>query len=202
MSTKYFKRYRMEVDLRRHIPALPKLPENYWFVPWSPELLEQHAYVKYRSFRWELDSEVFPCLGDHEGCLQLMKEIAQRDGFLPAATWLVARRTDPAPDRLTNGPGEYDGGAYGPLEYCATIQGIRCDRHTGGIQNVGTIPQHRGMGVGAALVAQCLYGFYGAGCQRVFLEVTADNHGAVRLYRRLGFRHARTVYKSSEVAYT
>ena len=39
-----------------------------------------------------------------------------------------------------------------------------------------------------------------AGMRTVHLEVTAKNDGAVRLYRHLGFRHAKTVYKSVEVA--
>jgi len=37
---------------------------------------------------------------------------------------------------------------------------------------------------------------------RAFLEVTAENVGAIRLYQRLGFRNVRTVYKAVEVAYT
>jgi ribosomal protein S18 acetylase RimI-like enzyme len=32
--------------------------------------------------------------------------------------------------------------------------------------------------------------------------VTASNIGAIKLYQRLGFARARTVYKAVEVAYT
>ena len=35
--------------------------------------LPVHAEVKYKSFREELDSNVFPCLGDREGCRRLME---------------------------------------------------------------------------------------------------------------------------------
>jgi RimJ/RimL family protein N-acetyltransferase len=185
MSTKYFKRYRMEVDLRRHLPAPPPLPVGYSFVPWSQELLDVHADVKQRSFRWEIDSILFPCLGEFEGCQHLMREIASRDGFLPQATWLV--RYD-SPD--------------GDVEFCGTIQGIRTRQGVGGIQNVGTTAAHRGIGIGNALVCRSLFGFSATGVQRVFLEVTVENAGAVRLYRRLGFRHLRTVYKAAEIAYT
>ena len=32
--------------------------------------------------------------------------------------------------------------------------------------------------------------------KRALLEVTAQNEGAIRLYRRLGFRRRKTVYKA------
>ena len=39
-------------------------------------------------------------------------------------------------------------------------------------------------------------GFQRAGMHRAFLEVTAQNDGAVRLYRRIGFRCKKTIYKA------
>jgi len=41
-------------------------------------------------------------------------------------------------------------------------------------------------------------GFREKGIARVYLEVTAQNVGAVRLYQRLGFRRTRTVYKAAD----
>ena len=35
-----------------------------------------------------------------------------------------------------------------------------------------------------------------AGLRRAYLEVTAENAGAVRLYRAVGFRRAKTLYKA------
>ncbi|HEY1598521.1 MAG TPA: GNAT family N-acetyltransferase [Pirellulales bacterium] len=178
----YFKRFRMETDLSREIPS-PEVPLGYRLVPWRPDLLASHAEAKYQSFRNGIDSNVFPCLGEHEGCLRLMREISQKDGFLPGATWLVA--TD---------------GFEQPLEYCGTIQGIRDRSGLGAIQNLGTTPEHRGQGLGRGLLLAALAGFRAAGLRRAYLEVTAQNEGAIRLYRRLGFHKVRTVYKAVEAS--
>lgn len=186
MSLTYFKRFRMEIGLvGRKLPE-PILPPRYQLIPWSNDLVDTHADTKYRSFRWEIDANVFPCLGESEGCSRLMREITRKDGFLPDATWLAA----------------YDPQNGDPLEYCGTIQGLR-DRHgVGAIQNLGIVPDHRGTGLGSCLLLHALRGFQRAALDRAYLEVTAQNEGAIRLYRRLGFRRARTVYKAVEVAYT
>ena len=42
-------------------------------------------------------------------------------------------------------------------------------------------------------------GFRAAGARRVHLEVTADNAGAVAMYRRHGFRARKTIYKPARV---
>lgn len=181
MGLTYFKRFRMEVDLQAGDTFLA-LPQGYRFRPWHPDLLEVHADAKYRSFRLEVDSHVFPCLGDSEGCRRLMEEISLKDGFLPGATWLA----------------EYQPSEHAETDYCGTIQGIRDDQGFGGIQNVGITPEHRGRGVGTCLIYQALRGFRRAGLKRAFLEVTARNTRAVRLYRRIGFRKVRTVYKAVE----
>ena len=52
------------------------------------------------------------------------------------------------------------------------------------------------MGLGQALVRQALEGFYQAGLRRAYLEVTAENSSAVRLYRAVGFRRSKTLYKA------
>lgn len=183
MVLTYFKRYRMEIDLF----SLPQaeLPLGYRFVPWEPSLLAVHADTKYHSFRNEIDANVFPCLGDSDGCYRLMREISRKDGFLPAATWLAVHDRE-----------------FGPPEACGTIQGIRDRSGMGAVQNLGVTPEHRGEGIGAALLMKAMEGFRKAGLQRAFLEVTAQNEGAIRLYRRLGFRKSRTVFKAVEVAYS
>jgi mycothiol synthase len=174
-SIAYFKRFKMEIDLFTP-PPVPTLPTGFYWVPWESGLLELHADVLYRSFVGEIDSQVFPSLGNPLGCRQLMQEITRKDTFVPAATWLVACQ---------------DG-------YCGTVQGLT-DRHgMGAVQNLGVVERYRGRGLGAALLMQALSGFRSAGLAMGFLEVTARNEGAVRLYRRLGFRRKKTIYKPVE----
>lgn len=185
MGLTYFKRFRMEIDLRIR-PQAPALPCGYRFVPWDPLLLEAHAEAKFHSFRTEIDANVFPCLGDMEGCTRLMREISRKEGFLPAATWLLAWH---------DGYSRY-------LEYCGTVQGIREKTNLGAIQNLGITPDHRGRGLGTLLLLRSLEGFRNLGLRRAALEVTCQNEGAIRLYRRMGFCKVRTVYKAVEVAYS
>ena len=184
MGVTYFKRYRMELSLPAAVDHGDDFPRCYEILPWDQDLIARHADTKYRSFRSEVDSVVFPCLGDSEGCLRLMEEISLKDGFLPAATWLL----------VYLGDGEFD--------YCGTIQGIRDRSGLGSVQNVGITPEHRGRGLGTKLIYQALRGFEHEGITRVYLEVTARNTNALRLYRRIGFRHARTSYKAVEAVYS
>jgi GNAT superfamily N-acetyltransferase len=169
----YFKRFRMEILLNDLLPV-PALPAGYVLVPWEEQLLSAHAEVKYRSFAGEIDAVVFPNLGSRLGCYRLMQDIARRPGFEPRATWLAA----------------------GPEGYCGTIQGVRERGGWGAIQNLGVVPAARHRGLGSCLLLQALHGFRQAGLLRAFLEVTAQNEGAVRLYRRLGFRCRKTLYKA------
>jgi GNAT superfamily N-acetyltransferase len=177
MNVTYFKRFRMEIVLH-DAPPVPALPQGYYWVPWDESLVELHAEVKFRSFHEEIDATVFPSLADRHGCHYLMSEISRKPGFLPEATWLVAC----------------------PAGYCGTVQGI-CDRPgVGAIQNLGVTPAHRGLGLGGALMLRALHGFRRRGLGRAFLEVTAQNDAAVRLYRRLGFRCCKTVYRAVDAA--
>src|SRR4029077_20906310 len=109
------------------------------------------------------DANVFPCLGDWAGCHRLMHEIRGKSGFLPGATWLMAYDS---PDHT--------------LEYCGTVQGIRDYAGLGAIQNLGVTPEHRGRQLGSCLLIKALEGFRLAGVRRAFLEVTAQNSGAIR----------------------
>jgi ribosomal protein S18 acetylase RimI-like enzyme len=174
----------MEIDLRSQRFAPVFVPPGYRLVAWQPEWLAEHAEAKYRSFRSEIDADIFSCLSELNGCYRLMEEISQKEGFLPEATWLAVYK------------------AGDEVEYCGTIQGIRATHKYGAIQNVGITPAHRGQGVGTALIHAALMGFQQSGLPRAYLEVTAQNERAVRLYKRLGFRRTKTLYKAVELAYS
>ncbi|MDA1013873.1 MAG: GNAT family N-acetyltransferase [Planctomycetota bacterium] len=159
--------------------AKPVLPEGFQWVAWHPAILESHAEVKSRSFEHEIDTQLFRSLTNIEGCRRLMREISLHHEFVPDSTWLIRHQLN----------------RNDPVESCGTIQGVKRSRLVGAIQNVGTVPEHRGLGLGRALVLQSLLGFRRAQLSRVTLDVTAKNTLAVELYQSIGFRLIRTMYK-------
>ncbi|MFO0824413.1 MAG: GNAT family N-acetyltransferase [Gemmataceae bacterium] len=175
-KVKYIKRHRMELELRHARPPA-ELPEGFFWLPWSPQLQDIHAQVLCAAFAGETDTEVFPCLATLNGCRDLMAAITSRPGFCPGATWLAATRD------------------------CSlgTVQGLLDEQGFGGIQNLGVVAGNRGHGLGRALLLKALDGFAATGVKRAFLEVTASNAPAMRLYRDLGFRCYKTIYREVEV---
>jgi GNAT superfamily N-acetyltransferase len=173
MGVTYFKRFKMEIDLGV-IPSVPPLPQDYAWQAWDDSLLECHADVTCDCFHDELDATVFPNLGTRHGCHGLMEAIRNRPGFVPEATWLI----------------------IGPWNACGAVQGRQERGGWGAIQNLGIREENRGRGLGTALLLKALHGFRRAGLGRAYLEVTAQNDAAIRLYRRLGFRCRKTLYKA------
>ncbi|WP_286762910.1 MULTISPECIES: GNAT family N-acetyltransferase [Rhodopirellula] len=186
MGMTYFRRYRMEMNLRDWSgswDAPDMAARGYEWVAFDEGLVREHAAAKFQSFRSEMDADVFPCLGRRDGCLRLMREITSRAAFVPEATWLIRYRDRP-------------GGRPIPV---GTIQGLNLDEW-GAVQNLGVVPEHRGNGLGRMLMMRSAAGFNSAGLERMHLEVTTANTHAVRLYERIGFRQAKVVYKACEVA--
>ncbi len=184
MSVTYFKRYRMEVKLN-NVRNRRMVPSGFRLVPWSMRVVNDHADIKWRSFRDALDSHVFPCLGQLDGCRDLMIELANRKDFVPEATWLIV----------------HSGSNKNAAQPVGTIQGLKSSAREGAIQNIGVHPEFRGLGLGSVLIESALGGFRLAGCNSAHLEVTVENTSAIRLYERLGFRRVETVYKIAEVQY-
>lgn len=166
----------MELELRHPRPPA-ELPAGFYWLPWSGQLLDLHAQVLCAGFAGETDCEVFPCLAILQGCRDLMAAIVNRSGFCPGATWLVANKD------------------------CSvgTVQGLLDETGCGGVQNLGVVAGCRGIGIGQALLLRALEGFEATGVKRAFLEVTASNNAALRMYRRLGFRSSKVIYREVEV---
>jgi ribosomal protein S18 acetylase RimI-like enzyme len=143
------------------------------FISFTPARLADHGLALWAAFRDGPDTIAFPALGTETGCRDLMHALASLPTLFPAATWLAMKGVEPA----------------------GTIQ---CTFHTDSgeaeIHNLGVGPDHRNCGLGSALLARCLAALTVAGCRRVFLDVTASNEPALRLYRKFGFRPYKTVY--------
>lgn len=184
----FFKRYRMQFDLRGQRIENLDPPAGYQLLPWRPSLIQAHAEAKFRSFRDELDANVFPCLGNEPGCLRLMNEITGRSNFAPESTWLLVQNQQPDPEQ-----------PLPLLGNCGTVQGIMDGPDLGLIQNIGIVQEIRGKGLGSLIVRNSLAGFQRAGAKVASLEVTSQNTGAIRLYLRLGFKIRKTVYKTVQV---
>jgi [ribosomal protein S18]-alanine N-acetyltransferase len=184
MSVVYFKRYKMQI----HLPAQfadrsAGIDSKIRFLPWNEQFLGMHSVAKWESFRREIDANIFPCLGNKEGCRQLMRDLALKSNFIPEATWLLVRQN----------------ASSIPDEPIGTIQGLRINAKEGAIQNIGIVPKWRGHGLGSLLIAKSLMGFGDVGCDCVNLEVTMHNTAAIRLYESLGFQKLQTVFKVGNV---
>lgn len=68
------------------------------------------------------------------------------------------------------------------------LDGVK-ERHKGGIYGVYVAPDHRGQGVGEALIASAMdLVRQNPGVEQIILAVGACQHAAPRLYQRLGFQ--------------
>jgi len=105
------------------------------------------------------------------------------EAALTPADWLV--RATPTP-QATIWLAEGEGGAL------AGLAGIRGDGrartgHVAELWGVYVAPDHRGRGVGDALVGAAVRWARGQGFARIRLNVDTENAGAARLYLRHGF---------------
>lgn len=74
----------------------------------------------------------------------------------------------------------------------------------GHIVSIAVMPEHRRKGIGQALVVKAMEGMRLYNAKQCFLEVRVSNAQAISLYRKLGFKVARTIggyYSDGEDAY-
>ena len=61
------------------------------------------------------------------------------------------------------------------------------EEDAGRVIQVGTRPEWRGRGIGAALMVRAMRAWKAEGKEAVMLDVNVNNPGAIRLYLQLGF---------------
>lgn len=93
----------------------------------------------------------------------------------PRSAYFVIERIDARGDGKVEG-----GGGIAPL--------VGGDAGTCELRKMYFLPGLRGIGAGAALMAQCLDAARGFGFQRCYLETLTGMDAAMRLYERSGFR--------------
>jgi ribosomal protein S18 acetylase RimI-like enzyme len=92
---------------------------------------------------------------------------------------------------LTSDPA-YDAGAVVVAEAGGEVVGVAQCWTGGWVKDLAVSPDHRGRGLGEALLREAFAELAARGVRRVGLKVDADNPtGAVRLYRRVGMRELR-----------
>lgn len=74
----------------------------------------------------------------------------------------------------------------------------------GHVVSVAVIVEHRGKGLGKALMQEAMSGMISKKCDEVYLEVRVSNESAVKMYEHLGFvtkTRIRSYYRDGEDAY-
>ena len=74
----------------------------------------------------------------------------------------------------------------------------------GHVVSVAVLDQHRGKGVGKALMLEGINGVLSRKSDEIYLEVRVSNTQAIRMYQRLGFQiksRLRSYYRDGEDAY-
>jgi [ribosomal protein S18]-alanine N-acetyltransferase len=74
----------------------------------------------------------------------------------------------------------------------------------GHVVSVAVLEQHRGAGVGKALMLEGINGVVSRKCDEIYLEVRISNRSAIKMYEKLGFQiksALRAYYRDGEDAY-
>lgn len=105
---------------------------------------------------------------------------------------------------VAEGDGEVVGYIMCRIETGLSSFGFRGLTKRGHIVSVAVLPQHRGKGVGQALITKAMDGMQLYNAKQCFLEVRVNNTSAINLYKKLGFHVTRTIrsyYADGEDAY-
>ena len=124
----------------------------------------------------------------------------------PDDDWLAAYRSDahPLPDVARRLLTNHDNVAFASVrsaDACICVARIAVDGPWAGLFAVEVDPAHRRRGLARAVTAGAVRWAVERGARRCYLQVVADNSGAVTLWNRLGFGHHHDyVYATAPVS--
>ena len=177
----------MEIPAADAFRLPPRDPAGVSIAPWLEAKQDDSARLVAAAYRGHVDSDINDQYRSPSGARRFLSNIVQYPGcgtfFAPASyAAVVSGRAAGASGGAAGASINESRGALCGISLASLVAG-----QTGHITQICVAPSHRGTGVGYALLRQSLLALAEHGCRRVSLTVTAANHGAVRLYQRMGF---------------
>ena len=165
----------MLADLER-VRDLPpgRATQSSRFEAWMPYRQEETARLIAEAYQGHVDSDINDQYRSVAGARRFLMNIVQYPGcgsFFQAASFLAA---DP---------------------HYASVRGVSLaslvSSDVGHITQICVSPKHKREGIGYELLRHSLVALVEHGCKEVTLTVTTENHNAVELYERMGFKTVR-----------
>ncbi len=151
------------------------LPEGYEIEQWSSEKMRAFGIVLKQAYLYSTDLAVYPELNTNNGCLQMVNDWTELDGFLPGASFIVTKGNEPV----------------GIIMSSRTPASV-----FGQIYVVAVTPHHRKQGIGKHLVRKSMRKFSEIGLIHGTLFLNSMNRRAVRFFKLCGFIvDGKAIYK-------
>jgi ribosomal protein S18 acetylase RimI-like enzyme len=155
-------------------PVEGALSGEFMIEPWERACDREATELLYHTYRHHVDAAINEQYASLPGVSRLVENIIHHHGcgkFLSRASFAAFHR---------------------PTRKLAGILGAtRVRPETAHLPQIAVAAEFQGVGVGTALLRSALKALQQEGFQEASLTVTSLNEGAVRLYRRLGFRTFR-----------
>jgi ribosomal protein S18 acetylase RimI-like enzyme len=166
-----FQRLFMALPLKNggKIPA-PKTPKGFEIRRWTEQDYQTAASLIMECYRGHVDSEINDQYRTQQGALRFLNNIVRFPGcgYFDNSASFVA---------IDKGNGNVVG-----VILCSRVRG-----DVGHVTQVCILPKYRGHHLGWALMEASAYDLSKRNFHQLTLTVTEANHGAVELYKRLGF---------------
>ena len=168
-----FQRYRrlfMKMPLERDRAEFRALPKEFEIRPWREQDYQPAAALITNAYRNHVDSDINDQYRTLQGSLRFLNNIVRFPGcglFDPAASFMAVHR----PTQTNIG-----------MILCSRVKD-----DAGHVTQVCLLPEHRGKGIGEALIGATYASLARRNFKLISLTVTEQNAGAVRLYEHLGF---------------